>query len=404
MKNLKKDFPIFEQKSSDSNLIFCDNAATSQKPKKVIESLVKYYSHTNASIYRGMYKLAEETTAAFEVARKKVQDFLHAKDSSEIIFVRGATEGINFVATAWGNQHIKAGDEIVVTELEHHSNLIPWQQLAAQKKATLKFIPVTHDGFIDLSTLDSIITEKTKLVAINHVSNAIGTHVPIEPIFKRARAVGAATLLDACQSVPHTPVNVQQLECDFLVFSGHKMLAPTGIGVLFIKKEIQNDAPPYQFGGGMVAEADYSHASFLPAPHKYEAGTPAIAQAIGLGAAVDYLNTTIDFTQLKKHEANLCAQLIVGLHSISGIRILGPIEELKERGHLVSFTMDGFHPHDIAAYLDQFGICVRAGHYCAQPLAKKLGIDGSVRVSFYIYNTVHDVEIIVEKLRELSLL
>lgn len=401
MKKLLKDFPIFDQKINRQRLIFCDSAATSQKPRVVIETVSNYYSTKNASIYRGMYQLAEETTQMFEAVRQKVQKLLNARHSSEIVFVQGATEGINFVATAWGNTHIAEGDEIVVTELEHHSNLVPWQQLATHKKAKLKFIPVTHDGYIDLSTIDSIITKKTKLVAINHVSNAIGTHVPVQQIFDRARQVGAVTLLDACQSVPHAPVDVQQLDCDFLTFSGHKMLAPTGVGVLFIKKELQKKVPPYQFGGGMVAEADYTHTTFLPAPHCYEAGTPPIAQVIGLGAAIDYLHQNVDFAQLKRHEAQLCAQLIEGLQTINGVRILGPLEELKKSGHLVSFTIDGFHPHDIAAYLDQFGICVRAGHYCVQPLAKKLGIDGSVRISFYLYNSQEDVAAILKHIQEM---
>jgi cysteine desulfurase/selenocysteine lyase len=346
--------------------------------------------------------LAENTTQQYELTREKVAQFINAKQSSEIIFVAGATAGINFVASTWGQMHIQKDDEIILTELEHHSNLVPWQQLALKKEAKLKFIPVTQDGYVDVSDLDSIITKKTKLVAINHVSNALGTHVAVEPIIKAARAVGAQVLLDSCQAVPHMRVDVQKLDCDFLVFSGHKMLAPTGVGVLYIKKEMQHEVPPYQFGGGMVLEAEYTHATWVQPPQKYEAGTPPIAQVIGLGAALDYLNEQVNFDELQKHEAQLCAQLIDGLQTIKGARILGPIEELKKSGHLVSFTIDGYHPHDIAAYLDRFGICVRAGHYCAQPLAKKLDIDSSVRISFYLYNSPDDVDAILQRLQSLA--
>ncbi|MEX0940464.1 MAG: cysteine desulfurase [Candidatus Babeliales bacterium] len=387
----RSDFPLLQ---SDPALIYFDNAATSQKPQQVIDAMVQFYTSKNAPIKRGIYQLAEKATQAYEDAREKIAQFINAQ-SNEIVFTSGATESINFIASTWGQAQLQEGDEIVLTQLEHHSNLLPWQQLALKKKLTIKFIPVTVNGLLDLSDIESIITQKTKLVSFLDVSNAIGTTVDVQVIVKRARAVGAKVLIDACQSVPHKKINVKQYDCDFLAFSGHKMLGPTGIGVLFIKKEIQPEVPPYQFGGGMVLQAGYEKSEWLKPPYCYEAGTPPIAQAIGLGAAIDYLNQYVDFEQLKKHEASLCAKLISGLQELPNIRILGPIKQLMQMGHMVSFVHEKYHFHDIGAYLDQHNICVRTGHYCAQPLAQKLQIDGSVRVSFYGYNAQEEIDRLV---------
>lgn len=396
----KHDFPIF---TNVPKLCYLDSASTSQKPKQVLEALVHFYTTQNANIHRGTYALAEAATAAYESVRKKIAQFINACNSSEIIFTSGTTESINAVAATWGATHIHAGDEIVVTELEHHSNLLPWQRLAEQKKAKLIIIPVLPTGMLDMQKAAELITKKTKIVAISHVSNALGTHIDIKTITKLARNVGSRVLIDAAQSVPHQKINVQELDCDFLVFSGHKMLAPTGVGVLFIKQELVNEIPPYQLGGGMVFEVGLYTSKWLKSPHKFEAGTPPIAQVIGLGAAIDYLSTKVHFEQLLAYEAALCAQLIDGLLKIKKIKIYGPIEQLRQQGHMVSFTVDGMHGHDVAAYLDQCGICVRAGHHCAQPLMMKVGADALVRASFYgVYNSEEDVAMLMHALKKLE--
>ena len=399
-KKLRADFPILAEKVNGHPLIACDNASTTHKPQAVIDALVQFYTTTNANIYRGIHLFAEQTTKAFEEARHKVASFIGALPE-EIVFTKGCTSGINFVVATWGQEHIQAGDEIVVTELEHHANLLPWQRIAHKKGAVLKFIPIFSDGSLDLSSLNSIITHKTKMVSVIYISNAIGTRVDIAAIIARAKEVGACTLIDAAQSVPHQKINVHELGCDFLVFSGHKLLGPTGIGVLYIKKELHAQLEPYEVGGGMVEDVDCHNATWAPAPQKFEAGTPPIAQAIGLGAAINYLQTHVNFDELAIHEAQLCTRLIDGLSSIGGIKILGPISELKQNGHMVSFLVENFHSHDVAAFLDSRGISVRAGHHCAQPFAKKLGYDASVRVSFYFYNTLEEVDSIIAAMRDL---
>lgn len=395
METRRADFPILQQKINDKPLCYLDNASTSQKPQAVIDALVDFYTTKNANIYRGAHFFSEQATQLYEQTRMRVAQFIGARDASEIIFTSGCTEGINFVATAWAMQHINAGDEIVITGLEHHANMVPWQRVAAEKKAVLKVIPVHPDGSLIMDHLGDIITHRTKLVACVHVSNALGTHVDVARITMQAKQVGALVLIDAAQSVAHQRINVVDLDCDFLVFSGHKMLAPTGVGVLYIKQELHDQVQPYQYGGGMVFEVDYQKSTYLKAPHKFEAGTPPIAQVIGLGAAVNYLSQ-IDFEQLRVHEAQLCAQLIGGLSLIDEVRILGPVEQLKKMGHLVSFVVENIHAHDVAAYLSQEGICVRAGDYCAQPLFKKMHLSGSVRASFYVYNTAQEVDRLIE--------
>jgi cysteine desulfurase/selenocysteine lyase len=391
--DIKKDFPIFNNKQ----LIYFDNAATTQKPAQVINSIVEFYTKHNANIHRGIYSFGEYSTTLFENAREQVANFINA-DSCEIIFTTGTTGSINFVASAWADKFIKSGDEIIVTSMEHHSNLIPWQEIAKKKGAILKIIPLKNYE-LDLQAYEALLTPKTKLVSVTHISNVLGTLNDIEYITKKADMFGAKVLIDAAQSIAHLKIDVKKINCDFLAFSGHKLLGPTGIGVLFIKKNLHELIEPVEFGGGMVFEADKS--SWLQSPHKFEAGTPPIAQAIGLASAIDYINTHIKFDQLRAYEANLCSRLIDGLLKWDRIKIIGPVEQLKKYGHIVSFTISGFHPHDIAAYLDSFGICVRAGHHCAQPLHQALGIEASIRVSFYGYNTIKEVDFFLEKIGKL---
>ena len=401
MNNLRKDFPILEKKIHGKPLVYFDNAATTHKPQAVIDAIVEFYTEHNANIGRSIHTLGEEATQMYEDARTKVAHFINARSSAEVVFTGGATESINIVAATWAEKHVQAGDEIVVSELEHHANLLPWQRVAQKNGAKLVFIPVNFDGTLQLDRLSHVLSEKTKLVAITHSSNALGTHNDISVIVAQAHAVGAKVLVDAAQSAPHQAIDVQQLGCDFLAFSAHKMMGPTGIGVLYVAQSLHDQLVPYRLGGGMVYEADYHTARWLPMPQLLEAGTLFTAQAIGLAAAIDYLQKKVEFTALQKHESALCARLIDGLVSLPQITILGPVEQLKKTGHLVSFLVDGIHPHDVAAYLDQHGICVRAGHHCAQPLAKKLGVDASVRASFYCYNTLDEVDFLVDVLRQL---
>ena len=401
MKNVRKDFPILKEKINGNQIVYFDNAATTQKPMQVLDAVMDFYTKYNSNIHRSAHSFAEKATNSFEDARDKIASFIGAA-SEEIIFTKGTTEGINFIASTWASQNINSCcDEIVVTEIEHHSNLIPWQQVALKTGAKLKFIPVFTDGKLDLNKLEDIITERTKLVSVVHVSNILGTHNDIKTIIKAAKSVGAKVLIDAAQSVPHQKIDVKDLGCDFLAFSGHKMLAPTGIGILYIKKELKEEVSPYQFGGGMVFEVDFDKASWYPTHRRFEAGTQPIAQAIGLGAAVDYLTQKINFDTTLKHCSNLCRKVIEGLSSMEGIRILGPIDQLSKKGHLVSFVIDGIHSHDVVAYLASYGICARAGHNCVQPFAKKIGIEAAVRISFYFYNTEQEVDYFLDKMKDI---
>ena len=381
-----KDFPLLKNKK----IIYLDNASTTQKPRSVIDAVTNFYTESNANIGRGIYPLAEKATELYEQARETIAHYINAHPH-EIIFTKNATEGINFVAQSWARENLKKGDEIVVTELEHHANLLPWQRIAQQTGAVLRFIPIDNHGALVMSNLEKIITSRTKLVAVTSSSNALGTIVDIRTIINQAKNVDALVLVDACQTVPHQKIDVRKMGTDFLVFSGHKMLGPTGIGVLYIREHLHSVIEPYALGGGIVSEADFDSTTFLKAPQKYEAGTPPIAQAIGLAAAIEYLDK-VDLLALQKQEAALCSRLIEGLQKIPKVMILGPIEQLKKNGHQVSFTINGIHAHDVAAFLGQRGICVRAGHFCAQPLAKKMGYDAAVRVSFYGYNGLEDVE------------
>jgi cysteine desulfurase/selenocysteine lyase len=404
MKDFKEDFPIFQQPYVPAGkLIYCDNAATSQKPQQVINALSRYYEQSCAPVHRGLYALAENATRLYEHARETIAVFLGVQDSSQIVFTKSATESINFIAFGWAMHHLRPEDEIVLTELEHHSNLVVWQVVAARTQAVIKFIPIDDHGILQLDNLASIITDRTKLVSFTHRSNAIGTKIDPEPLVARARAVGAKLLIDCCQTVAHERIDAEKLGVDFLVFSGHKMLGPEGIGVLFIKSSVQPEVVPYQFGGGMIFDASFAKATWLKAPHCYEAGTQPVGQAIALAQAVEYLMQQISFAELAAHEAALCRRLIDGLSVDPSFRFLGPVEQIKKEGHLVSFVHESYHAHDIAAYLDQFGICVRAGNFCAQPLAQRLGIESAVRVSFYLYNTIQEVDFLVERLLAMRL-
>jgi cysteine desulfurase/selenocysteine lyase len=400
IKPIRLDFPIFLNPYKGKDLCYFDNAATTQKPYVVIDAMTQFYQRSYAPVYRSMYTLAEEATLQFEQARATIATFIGA-EPHEVIVTKGATEGINFIAAAWAHHTLKAGDEILLTELEHHANLLPWQELAKRTGVVLKFIPIFPDGSLDYTSLHKLCTQRTKLISVTHVSNAIGTHVDVTLISRSAKSVGARIMLDVCQSVAHQRINVQELGVDFLVFSGHKMLGPTGIGILYMRSGVQHEVLPYQTGGGMVYQASFIESTFVKSPHRYEAGTPPFVEAIGLAKAVEYIRSSIDFEALRTHEAALCTRLIEGLDKIPGFTILGPREHLATKGHLVSFFHEEYHPHDMAAYLDTFGICVRSGHYCAQPLAKKLGIDGSVRVSFYAYNTLGEVDACLQALEDL---
>jgi cysteine desulfurase / selenocysteine lyase len=400
VQNLRKNFPIFSQKR-EKPLIYFDNAATTQKPQSVIDAVSRFYSAENANMNRGLYKLGEKATESYENVRFKTARFLNAQSSSEIIFTGGTTDSINMVAYSWGEKNIKEGDEIVVSQLEHHSNFVPWQQLALRKGAIFKVIPVDRNGVLDLSSLDDLITSKTKLVAVAHVSNALGIYTDLKTIIKAAKKVEARVVVDGAQAVPFEAIDVQDLGCDFYAFSGHKMLAPTGMGVLYIARGVQKECTPHVTGGGMVYEVDNVSTTFLTAPTCFEAGTPPIAQVIGFGAALNFLARN-DLHEINKNCISLTKQAITGLQKLKKIQILGPVDELKESAHLVSFMIDGMHAHDVAAYLDRFGICVRAGHHCAQPLAKRLGYQASVRVSFYLYNTAEEVEYFLKIMKKLT--
>ena len=409
--DLRKDFPVFEEKAETKQVppeqvspeqIYFDNAATTQKPDQVIQTLANFYAFHTANIFRSVYLKAEEATSIYEEARSIIAEFIGA-DARETIFTSGTTDGINLIASTWGELHIGAGDEIIVSQMEHHSNFLPWQQLAKKKRAKLVIIPVTADGLLDMEAYEQALSKKTKLVAVTHISNVLGTTNDVKKITTLAHEVGARVLVDAAQSAPHRKLNVHDMGADFLVFSGHKMLGPTGVGILYIKQSLEAEVPPYQFGGGMVSNVCREESVWTKAPHKFEAGTPPIAQAVGLGAAVEYLVNNVNFDALQKHEASLCGRVIDGLQEIDGIKLLGPCEQLKREGHLVSFVVKNMHAHDVAAFLDgaEISVAVRAGQHCAQPLHAILGIPASVRVSFYLYNTLDEVELFIDKMKKL---
>ena len=396
---IAKDFPILDRTIRDGKrLVYLDSGATSQKPNAVIDAESNFYRLNNAAVHRGAHQLAEEATDAYEGARHIVANFLNAH-SEEVVFTKGATESLNLVAYAMGNAepgnrfHLKAGDSIVVTEMEHHANLIPWQQLAARTGATLKWFSVTDDYRLDLSNVDSLIDAKTKVVALTHQSNVLGTINPLEAITRRAHEVGAVVVLDACQSVPHMAVDVKALDIDFLAFSGHKAVGPTGVGIFWGRAELLAELPPFLTGGSMIENVTMTTATWAPAPKKFEAGVPNMAQAVGLGAALTYL-TKIGMENIHRHEIALTAYLLEGLAAIDDIRIIGPATT-ELRGGSISFTLGDIHPHDLGQYLDSQGIAVRTGHHCAWPLTRKLGVPATTRASVYLYNTTEDLDALI---------
>ena len=389
-KTIIKDFPILNRKINEKKLIYFDNAATSQKPKVVIDALSNFYSNTNANIHRGVHTLSMESTYLYDEAKDKIAEFINAPNSNSIIFTRGTTESLNLIADSWGQSNLKEPDNIVITELEHHSNIVPWQELIKKTKSKLKYIPINSDGTLNLSNINNIITKNTKLVSMTHVSNGIGTINNIKEIIKIAKSVGAITIIDAAQSAPHMPLDVTDLDCDFLTFSGHKMLAPTGIGVLYGKKEILEAMPPYQKGGDMILEVTFDKSTWNEIPFKFEAGTPNIAGAIGLSAAAKYL-MEIGMQNIREHEIEITKYAYSNLMNINGIEILGP-ENIDIRAGLISFNIPDIHPHDLGTFLDSKGIAIRTGHHCAMPLIKKLGSHSSARASFYIYNTNQEID------------
>jgi cysteine desulfurase/selenocysteine lyase len=392
------DFPILSRKVRGGNrFIYLDSGATSQKPESVITAEADFYRTKNAAVHRGAHLVAEEASDAYEGARANLAKFIGAQ-TDEVIFTKSATESLNFLAYSFGNKNskicLKAGDEIVVSEMEHHANLIPWQQLAERIGAKLTWLPITSDGRLDLSKISQVITGKTKIVAITHQSNVFGTIVPIDQIVKAARSVGAFIILDACQSVPHFAVDVKKLDVDFLAFSGHKMLGPTGIGILWGKSELLEQLEPALFGGSMVDSVTMETATWAKAPRKFEAGVPNMAQAVGLSAAVDYLNN-VGMANVESHELALTKELLEGLSQITAVNVIGPLD-MKDRGGVVSFTIDGVHPHDVGQVLDQYGIAVRTGHHCAWPLMRKLNLVGTTRASFHLYNDSKDVQALLQ--------
>jgi cysteine desulfurase/selenocysteine lyase len=397
--SIREDFPVLQQIVNGKPLIYLDSAATSQKPEAVIAAMDEFYRKINSNIHRGVYSIAEEATARYEAARKKVQKFINAKSYREIIFTRNATEGLNLVAYTWARANIHAGDEIVSTMLEHHSNIVPWQLLAQEKGATLKFIRVDDQCLLLDEDIATLITEKTKLIAATMMSNAAGTITPIKQIIERAHAVGAVVVVDAAQGVPHMPVDVQQLDCDFLAFSGHKMLAPF-VGILYGKRALLEAMPPFMGGGDMIREVYLEYSKWNDLPHKFEAGTPAIAEGIGIGAAVDYL-TALGMENVRAHERDLVAYALGKIRELDHVRVVGPLDA-NLRGGVVAFHIPEAHPHDIATVFDREGICVRAGHHCAMPLHEHYGLSATTRASFYVYNIPDEVDKLVETLKKVK--
>jgi cysteine desulfurase/selenocysteine lyase len=391
-----KDFPILDRRIRSKRLVYLDNAATTQKPQSVIRALENYYSKTNANVHRGLHTLAEEATAAFEQTRKKIADFIGGVKAEEIIYTGNATEAINLVAHSWGRRNINKGDRIVLTEMEHHANLVPWIVLARENGAELEYIPIDDEGLLDLADLDRIISPNTKMVAITQMSNVLGTINPVDKIARFAHDNGSLVLLDGAQSVPHLPVDVRAIDADFLAFSAHKMLGPTGIGVLYGRESILNDMEPFLYGGEMINEVRYDYADWAPPPHKFEAGTPNIAGAIGFSPALDYLDQ-IGMNKLRQHEMELTSYTLDRLSELNHIKIFGP-RIIEHRGGAISFIDDTIHPHDLATFLDSQGIAIRAGHHCAQPLMKRLGVVATARASLYIYNTKNDIDGLIDAL------
>jgi cysteine desulfurase / selenocysteine lyase len=394
--SIREFFPILNRELNDKTLVYLDNAATSQKPQVVIDALVDYYSNYNANIHRGIHTLAEEATAAYESTRITVRKCINASFPEEIIFTRGATEGINLVAYTWGRKNIQVGDEIIISGMEHHSNIVPWQILCEEKKAVLKIIPVTDEGELDMDGYKNLLSSKTKLVSVVHVSNSLGTINPVKEIIDAAHTFGAVVMIDGAQSTVHLDIDVQQLDCDFFAFSGHKIYGPTGIGVLYGKKEILQSMPPFMGGGEMIKEVTFEKTTYADLPYKYEAGTPNIADTVALKSALDFINTT-GKDAIRKHESDLLKYATAQLEALPGLRIIGTA---KEKVSVVSFVIKNIHPQDIGVLLDNQGIAVRTGHHCTQPLMVRFRIPGTVRASFAMYNTKEEIDKLVNGLQK----
>ncbi|MEY8445565.1 cysteine desulfurase [Enterococcus ratti] len=394
IEKIKQDFPILFQEVNDEPLVYLDNAATTQKPKQVLESLRQYYEQDNANVHRGVHTLAERATKNYEQARDKVQRFLNASDRAEILFTRGTTTSLNWVARSFGEAFLQEGDEIVLSYMEHHSNVIPWQQIAKKTGAVLKYINLTEEGFLDRAQAKEMITDKTKILSIAHVSNVLGVVNPIQELGEMVHKRGGILVVDGAQSAPHLPIDVQELDCDFFAFSGHKMCGPTGIGVLYGKRKWLEQMEPIEFGGEMIDFVDLYESTWKELPWKFEAGTPNIAGAIALGQAIDYLEN-LGLDTIHHYEEELVAYVLPKLQKINGLTIYGPQDSVYRTG-VVAFNLEGLHPHDLATALDMEGIAVRAGHHCAQPLLKYLEVSSTVRASFYFYNTKQDADRLVE--------
>ena len=393
---IRADFPVLNQKVNGKPLAFLDSAASSQKPLAVIEAMSEYYRTTHANVHRGVYALSERATEMYENARKKVARFVGAKSSREIVFTRNATESINLVAQAWGRANLKPGDEVLLTEMEHHSNIVPWQLIAKETGAKVRYLPVDGQGLLQLDGLDALLSERTKIVAFTQMSNMLGTITPAAEIVRRAKAAGALTLIYGAQGIPHLPTNVQELGCDFMAFSGHKMCGPTGIGVLYGRRELLEAMPPFLSGGDMIRRVTFEGAEWNELPWKFEAGTPAIAEAVGLGAAVDYLSG-LGMDAVRAHERELIAYALERLAEVPSVTLYGPTDP-DWRGGVATFNLGEVHPHDVASVLDSEGIAIRAGHHCAMPLHQKFGLTATSRASFYIYSLPEEIDRLVEAL------
>jgi cysteine desulfurases, SufS subfamily len=395
-KALREDFPILHEQAHGHPLIYFDSAATSQKPRAVIEALRNFYEHENANVHRGLHTLSSRATEAYENARQRVAEYIGAASADEVVFTRGTTESINLVAQAWGGKFIRERDVILLTEMEHHSNLVPWQLLAERTGARLRFVPVLDDGTLDLEQLPALLTPEVKLFGFTHISNSLGTINPAAELCEKAHAVGALTLVDAAQSVGHLSVDVREMGCDFMAFSGHKMCGPTGIGVLYARKEILNSIPPWHGGGEMIVSVALDKSTFKKAPHRFEAGTPNIAGAIGLAEAIDYIDR-IGRGAIFEHDSQLARYAFDRVNELPGTRVFGPAEE---RGALVGFVMEAAHPHDLTTFADQYGLALRGGHHCNQPLMRRFGVSGTTRASFYFYNTMEEIDQMIEILHK----
>ena len=392
---IRSDFPILDQQVNGHPLVYLDSAASSQKPRAVIQTLSRYYERDNANVHRALHELSNRATEAFEAVRGKAARFIGAASEDEIIFTRGTTEGINLVANTWGTANLRPGDVILITGMEHHSNLIPWQMLAQRTGATLKYIPVLDDGTLDAQAIETLLNEQVKLFAFVHISNSLGTINPAKELIAKAKAVGAVTLLDGAQSAGHMPIQVQDLGCDFFVFSGHKMCGPTGIGVLYGRMALLETMPPWHGGGEMILSVTMEGSTYKAPPHRFEAGTPNIAGVIGLGAAIDYLEA-IGLENIQRHDHNLANYAVQRMSEVPGIRILGP--QNGHRGALAAFHLDFAHPHDLVEFANSHGVAMRGGHHCTQPLMKRFKVPGTTRASFYFYNTLEEINRLVEVL------